>query len=88
MPLDLVVRHDSPASFVHRTHVNVLMRFVRSICKHTFVQIEGAHIRERAQQGGYIDWWVVVVQRSVLSSESAAEAFARTSRCSSGSRWS
>lgn len=33
------------------------------------MQFEGAHLRERAQQGGYIDWWVVIVQRSVLGSQ-------------------
>jgi hypothetical protein len=34
------------------------------------VQFEGAHLRDRARQGGWIDWWVVIVQHSVLSSES------------------
>ncbi|MFL5963271.1 MAG: hypothetical protein ACJ757_10315 [Gaiellaceae bacterium] len=33
------------------------------------MQFEGAHLRERARQGGYIDWWIVIVQRSVLSSD-------------------
>jgi hypothetical protein len=41
---------------------------VRVLCKRMFVQFEGAHLRERSQQGGWIDWWVVIVQRSVLSS--------------------
>jgi hypothetical protein len=37
------------------------------------VQFEGAHIRDRSRQGGWIDWWVVSVQRSVLSSESRCQ---------------
>jgi hypothetical protein len=37
------------------------------------VQFEGAHLRERARQGGWIDWWVVIVQRSVLSSETQCQ---------------
>lgn len=30
------------------------------------MDFEGAHLRERARQGGYVDWWVVVVKRHVL----------------------
>jgi hypothetical protein len=32
------------------------------------MQFEGAHIRERAREGGFIDWYVVIVKRHILSS--------------------
>jgi hypothetical protein len=38
-----------------------------------FVQFEGAHLRDRSRQGGYIDWWVVIVRRSVLNAPSERE---------------
>lgn len=37
------------------------------MCDGTFVQFEGAHFR------GSIEWWVVIVPASVLSSESRCE---------------
>jgi hypothetical protein len=46
---------------------------VRFLCKRVFVQLEGAHLKERAKQGGWIEWWVVIVQRSVLSSQNRCE---------------
>jgi hypothetical protein len=32
------------------------------------MQFEGAHLRERNQQGGYTNWWVIVVSSAVLNS--------------------
>lgn len=37
------------------------------------MQFEGAHLRERSQQGGWLDWWVVIVQSSVLSSDARCQ---------------
>jgi hypothetical protein len=37
------------------------------------VQFEGAQLRERAREGGYVDWWVVIVRASVFNSDAECQ---------------
>jgi hypothetical protein len=46
---------------------------VRRAADNVLMQFEGAHLRERAREGGYVDWWVVIVRASVFDSSTQCQ---------------